>query len=68
MKLSMMLLWKRHHHSSCSFFERTGGQCPHSSASLLTAISTQCLAALPAKMDAFNSHMRKNALTIVTWS
>jgi len=28
---------------------------------LLTAISSHCLAALLAKMSAFNSHMRQNA-------
>jgi len=27
----------------------------------LTAISSQCLAALPAEMSVFNSHMRRNA-------
>jgi len=38
---------------------KSGGQFPHSLASLLTAISSHCLAALPAKMSAFNSYMRK---------
>jgi len=34
----------------------------------LTAISSHCLAALPAKTCAFNSYMRQNAYTTVTWS
>ena len=41
-------------------FERSGGQCPRSPASLHTAISSHCLAALPAKISAFNSHMWQN--------
>jgi len=44
-------LWKRHIRS----------RCPRSPASLLTAISSACLAALSAKIPAFNSHTRKNA-------
>jgi len=45
----------------CHFFERSGGQCHRSPASLLTVISSHCLAALPANMSAFNSQMRQNA-------
>jgi len=45
----------------CPSFERSGGKCLRSPASLLTAISSHCLAALPAKVSAFNSHMRQNA-------
>jgi len=51
---------KKTHRSRFPSFERSGGQCPRSPASLLTAISSHCLAALPAKMSAFNSHMRQN--------
>ena len=45
----------------CPTFERSGGQCHRSPASLLTVISSHSLAALPAKMSAFNSHMRQTA-------
>ena len=41
--------------------ERSGGQCHRSPASLLTVISSHCLAASPAKMSAFKSHMRQTA-------
>jgi len=43
----------------CHPFERSAGKCPP--ASLLTAINSRCLTALPAKMSAFNSHRRQNA-------
>jgi len=38
-----------------------GRQWHRSPASVLTAISSHCLAALPAKMFEFSSHMRQNA-------
>jgi len=41
--------------------ERLGIQCHCSPTSLLAAISSHCLATLPAKMSAFKSHMRQNA-------
>jgi len=65
-KLPTMLLWKRHLRLRCTSFERSWGQCHRSLASQLAAISNHCLGALPAKMCAFNSHMRQNA-NIVTW-
>jgi len=39
------------------------GQCPRSLASLLTAIRSHCLAALPTKKSVLNSHMWKNAVS-----
>ena len=59
MKLSM-LLWKRHLRPVAPLLKGQR-QCPRSPASLLTVISSHRLAALPAKMSAFNSHMRQNA-------
>jgi len=61
MKVSMILLRKRHLRSAAPLMNGQGGQCPRSPASLLTAISNNCLAALPAKISAFKSHMRQNA-------
>jgi len=46
---------------SLSLFCRVRGQCHRSPASLLTAISSHCLAALPANISAFNSHKRQNS-------
>ena len=60
LKVSMMLLWKRHLHPD-THFSKARGQCPHSPASLLTAINSHCLAALPAKISTFNSHRWQNA-------
>ena len=60
MKFSMMQLWKRHLRPVNPLLKGQG-QCSPSPASLLTAISNHCLVALPAKMSAFNSHMRQNA-------
>jgi len=50
----------------CPIFARSVGsvpalRCPRSPVSLLTAISSHCLATLPAKMSAFNSHMLQYA-------
>jgi len=53
---------KRHLCPRCTSFEKPGIQCHRSPVSLLAAISSHCLATLPAKMSAFNSHLRKNAL------
>jgi len=44
-----------------SLFWKVKGQCLRSLASLLTAINSNCHAALPPKTSAFNSHMRQNA-------
>jgi len=40
----------------------------HYKTAWLAVNSSHCLAALPAKMSAFNSHMRQNAATTITWS
>ena len=60
-KLPVVLLWKRHLCPHCPSFERSGRQCHRSLASLLAVISSHCLAALPAKMSALNSHLRQTA-------
>jgi len=46
-KLPMVLLWKRHLCTHCPSFERSGEHCHRSPVSLLTVISSHCLAALP---------------------
>jgi len=66
-KSSKMLPWKRHLHPRCTPFERSGRKWLRSMASLLTAITSHCLTALPAKMPAFNIRMRQTP-NIVTWS
>jgi len=43
------------------FFVGLGRQCHRSPASLLTAFTSHCRAALPAKIFEFSSHMRQNA-------
>jgi len=64
-----MLLWKRHFCPNCPSFVESAGQCHRSPASLITAISNHCFAALPAKMSEFSSHMRQNALyRILKWT
>ena len=45
----------------CCYKTNTSAPLPRSPAFLLTAISSCCLAALPAKTSAFNSQMRQNA-------
>ena len=52
---------KRHLCLRCPSFERSEIQCHCSPTSLLAAISSHCLATLPAKMSAFKSDMRLSA-------
>jgi len=50
-------------------YQRSEEQCPRSPASLLAAISSHCLAALPAKMSVFKCHITcSKTPTILTWS
>ena len=45
----------------CPSLERSGIQCHRSPTSLFPAVSSHCLATLPAKISAFKSHLQQNA-------
>jgi len=60
-KVTYNVVMKKTPLSQLSLVWKVRGQCRRSPASLLTVISSHCLAASLAEVTAFNSHMRQTA-------